>query len=210
MPFLSSTTALVAVVALTALACEAEAGGRRSRPLRTGQRTCWSEAGFIVLCAGTGQDGELRRGEPRAYTDNGDGTIRDERTALTWEKLSDDGSIHDVDNRYTWPHALRRIGEPNKAGFGGFDDWRLPNLNELETLRDLGLLDPAISTPFDTDCQPGCSVAQCSCTASSHYWSSSTHAHNPTDALAVFFGSGWAFPRAKTTKSYVRALRGGS
>jgi len=55
----------------------------------------------VIDCAGKGQDGELRRGEPRAYQDNGDGTIRDKRTALTWEKLSDDDSIHDQDNQYT-------------------------------------------------------------------------------------------------------------
>jgi hypothetical protein len=71
-------------------------------------------------------------------------------------------------------------------------------------------VNPAISAPFNTGCQLGCSVLQCSCTASSYYWSSSTYAVEPTEALAVFFGSGFVFPGAKTSKNYVRAVRGGS
>jgi len=86
---------------LSGIARDADAGGRRSRPLRTGQTTCWNTAGNVIACAGTGHDGELRRGEPRAYEDSGFGTIRDKRTALTWKKLSDDGTIHDKDTEYT-------------------------------------------------------------------------------------------------------------
>jgi hypothetical protein len=88
---------LVPLVALltVALAHDADAGARRSRPVKTGQTTCWNSDGVVIDCAGTGQDGELRRGEPRAYVDNFDGTIKDNRTALTWEKLTNDGSIHD-------------------------------------------------------------------------------------------------------------------
>ena len=201
---------LVVGLTLSALVHDAEAGARRSRPLRTGQTTCSSTAGDTIPCAGTGQDGDLRQGEPRTYQDNGDGTIRDQRTALTWEKLSDDGSIQDVNNRYTWRQALKRIDDLNAAEFAGFRDWRLPNVNELETLRDLGNVNPAISAPFNTGCQLGCSVLACSCTAASYYWSSSTYAIDPTQALAVFFGGGFVFPAAKTSKYHVRAVRGGS
>jgi hypothetical protein len=51
---------------------------------------------------GTGSDGDLQKGLARSYTDNGDGTVTDEQTGLMWEKKSDDGSIHDKDNYYTW------------------------------------------------------------------------------------------------------------
>ena len=69
--------------------------------LRTGQTACYDLVlgeGIIVPCAGTGQDGELQKGLAQDYTDNGDGTITDNRTGLMWEKLGDDGSIHDKDN----------------------------------------------------------------------------------------------------------------
>jgi hypothetical protein len=49
----------------------------------------------------------------RAYVDNGDGTITDSKTGLMWEKLSDDGSIHDWDATYTWADA-RGSHDPRK------------------------------------------------------------------------------------------------
>jgi hypothetical protein len=43
------------------------------------------------------------------YEDNGNGTVTDHLTSLTWEKKSDDGGIHDKDNSYTWSTgALQR------------------------------------------------------------------------------------------------------
>lgn len=71
----------------------------RGQPLATGQTSCWDAFGATIPCAGSGQDGELQKGLARAYTDNGDGTITDMRTGFAWEKLSDDGSIHDKDSR---------------------------------------------------------------------------------------------------------------
>lgn len=53
-----------------------------------------------------------------SFTDNGDGTITDNRTGLMWEKLSDDGSIHDKDTTYTWHNAGTKITALN--GGGGF------------------------------------------------------------------------------------------
>src|SRR5713226_336334 len=34
----------------------------------TGQTTCWDSNGNVIACAGTGQDGDLRKGAPLAYT----------------------------------------------------------------------------------------------------------------------------------------------
>jgi hypothetical protein len=65
---------------------------RLTPPLKTGQTSAY----------GTGSDGNLQKGASRAYTDNGDGTITDNTTGLMWEKKSDDGTIHDKDNTYTW------------------------------------------------------------------------------------------------------------
>ena len=206
-------TSLVAALALSTLAQEAEGGARRSRPVRTGQTTCWDTAGTVIDCTGTGQDGELRRGEPRSYQDNGDGTIRDKRTALTWEKLSDDGSIHDQDNVYTWDGMFERIDDLNTPPcFAGFCDWRVPNRFELESILDLGTTDPAVSAPFNTGCSPGCTVLTCSCPYSGVHWTSSSAA----DAESIGWGVNFFFGSVnrnylKATESYfVRAVRGGS
>lgn len=84
-----------------------------------------------------GDDGDLELGTARSYTDNGDGTITDNATGLMWEKLTDDGTIHDKDNSYTWANAFAvKIAALNTANFAEHNDWRLPNVNELQTLAD--------------------------------------------------------------------------
>ena len=65
---------------------------------------------------GAGDDGDVQAGATLAYVDNGDGTITDSNTGLTWEKklqqdyvynacIDDSGGCanpHDADNSYTW------------------------------------------------------------------------------------------------------------
>ncbi len=207
-PILAATLALT----LLLLAADAEAGARRSRPLKTGQTTCWNAAGTVVACTDTDQDGDLRRGESRSYQDNTDGTIRDKRTALTWEKLSNDGSIHDKDTTYTWANAFAKIDDLNTAAFAGFSDWRLPNESELESLVDRGLVFPAIPAIFNTNCPNGCTVLTCSCTLAAEmiFWSSTTYVNTPAQAWLVNFFDGTAYVAAKSSTYHVRAVRGGS
>ena len=45
-------------------------------------------------------------GAPLRYQDNSDGTITDLNTGLMWEKKSDDGSLHDKDDLYSWSDAV--------------------------------------------------------------------------------------------------------
>jgi hypothetical protein len=202
---------LAAVGLLVATAHDADAGARRSRPLKTGQITCWDSDGIVISCARTGQDGDLRRGENRAYLDKGDGTIRDLRTALMWEKLSDDLTIHDVDNAYEWDSAFDKIAALNTPPcFASFCDWRLPNRFELETLINLGAVNPAVSAPFNANCAAGCSVLTCSCTFASHYWSSSSIQSDTKSAWSVEFFYGSNYSDSKTVLRLVRAVRGGS
>src|SRR2546426_2080043 len=99
----------------------------------TGQTTCWDSSGNAIPCAGTGQDGELRKGAPLAYVDEGDGTVTDVNTGLMWEKLSHDGTVHDDDNDYTWATAVAgHRTRLNTTNFAGHNDCRL--LNEVQLL----------------------------------------------------------------------------
>ncbi len=138
-------------------------------------------------------------------------TITDSTTGLMWEKLSDDGGIHDQDNRYDWANATDvKVAALNAAGYAGYSDWRLPSIVELQSIINTGYYAPAVSPAFNTGCAPSCTVLNCSCTISSLYWSSSTYADVPTSAWVVYFYVGNTDANYKTSSNYVRAVRGGS
>ena len=189
-----------------------------ARLLKTGQTGCYDVAGNGIACAGTGQDGDLQKGLVRSYTDNGDGTVTDNQTGLTWEKKSDDGSIHDKDDLYSWSDTFSVfISALNTASFAGHNDWRLPNKIELQSLLDFGEADPAIDPAFNNNCgansggNPPCSVATCSCTPElAGYWSSTSVRVNPLFAWIIFFNFGISNQAHKGfDTNYVRAVRGG-
>ena len=193
-------------------ALDADAGPR-SRPIRTGQTTCYDTAGTLIPCVLTGQDGGLQRGEPRSYADEGNGTLRDKRAGLTWEKLSDDDSIHDKDNQYFWDEAFEKIDALNAMSFAGFNDWRVPNAFELMTLLFHGSTDPALAAAFDSGCAPACTVLTCSCKGSANtlYWTSTSYALQPLAAWVVNFNSAQTYAADKDGfKMNVRAVRGGT
>lgn len=179
-------------------------------PLVTGQTTCANTAGTPVACTGTGQDGALRLGVARSFTDNGNGTITDEATGLTWEKLSDDATNHDADFVYTWVQAYSlKIAQLNAQAFGGHTDWRLPNRFELDTLRNMGAANPATWPAFHNGCAGGCTVLTCSCTRSGDFWSS-TNDHDPPEyGWQVGFELGYSDGSPKGATAHVRGVRGG-
>src|SRR5947208_16243437 len=125
----------------------------------TGQMTCWDSSGNVIPCAGTGQDGDLRKGAPLSYTDNGNGTVTDNNTGLVWEKLSRDGSVHDVSNTYTWANAFaQHAATLNSTTFAGHTNCRMPNVKELEGIMNYQNVDPTVSPAFNTNCTSGCTV----------------------------------------------------
>ena len=173
--------------------------------LKTGQTFCVDSVGDGITCAGTGQDGELQKGIARSYTSNAEGTITDNVTGLVWEKLTADATIHDFNNLYTWPQAFQKIADLNTANFAGHNDWRLPNINELQTLADYSRSNPAIDPLFFFN-DPSSFIK------SDFYWSSTTWAIAPlTRAFALNFsrGSADAFNK-EPILHFVRAVRGGS
>jgi quinol monooxygenase YgiN len=150
-------------------------GGARVQLLKTGQKRCWDSSGALINCEGTGQDAAFRAGAPSPYprfTDNGDGTVTDNLTGLVWLKNAN------LFDEVTRDQALEHARNLASGSYGLLDDsqagdWRLPNVNELESLLDLNNSSgPALPTdhPF-TNLQPA------------NYWSSTS--------VAAFPALGW-------------------
>ena len=177
----------------------------------SGQKTCWNSSGAVVACAGTGHDGDVQAGAILSYVDNGDGTITDLNTGLMWEKNSFDGSIHNAGTGYTWNTATAtRVATLNSSTFAGYNDWRLPNVKELQSIIDYEKTSgPAVNPAFNNGCALNCTVSTCSCTIAGGYWSSTSDERAPTDAWIVQFASGAVTNLGKSNGFSVRAVRGG-
>jgi hypothetical protein len=184
----------------------------------SGQTTCWNSVGGVIPCFGSDQDGDIQAGATLRYQDNGDGTITDLNTGLMWEKKSDDGTIHDKDNTYLWDFAFTvHVAGLNAANFAGYQDWRLPNVKELQSIVDYEHQAPAVAPggPFSDNCVAGCTVRTCSCTGlgaqgSGFYWSSTTFLPDPFFAWEVDFAvAGDVNAGNKFSLFGVRAVRGG-
>jgi len=104
---------------------------------KTGQTKCYDEYGAEISCAGTGQDGDIQAGvtwpSPR-FTVSGD-CVMDNLTGLIWTK---DANLPNSEKK-TWQQALDYVTQLNSnGGLCGYTDWHLPNVNELESLINLG------------------------------------------------------------------------
>ena len=180
------------------------------QPPKTGQTDCFNAAGDTVSCSTSGQEGDVQNGLARSFTDNGNGTVTDNASGLTWEKLSDDGSVHDRDNVYSWVDGFAKIAALNGANFAGHSDWRMPNRFELEQLVRLDVIKPSTYAQFHTNCSIGCTVLTCSCTRFNYYWTSSTFESDSVGAWAVDFYDAFLSSILKTDTLGVRAVRGRS
>ena len=200
----------------TSLLCAPNAGPTDGGFPATGQTQCWDPPGTTIPCAGTGQDGDLRTGAALAYVDNGDGTITDLNTGLMWEKGSQDGTIHDVNATNDWAHTFAKAFLLNAMNFAGHNDWRVPNIRELQSIVDYQNQSPAVAPAFNNSCGPGCTVLTCSCTAVGPYWSSTAAVTFTDQAWLVDFTDGSIFDDVKQFGPFpvvfedTRCVRGGS
>jgi len=119
------------------------------------------------------------------FFDNCDGTVTDLRTGLVWQKETS-GPVMTLDDA---------INDCEDLSFAGFDDWRLPNKNELMSLVNFDQESPAIDTTFFSD------------TYSDKYWTSTTFSGDEPGVWQVHFKNGQL--EYSSDAAYLRAVRGG-
>ena len=130
---------------LTLTVCGSASAARVALP-KTGQTTSYAP----------GDDGALQKGVawpiPR-FTNNGDGTVKDNLTGLIWLKNANCtdtvGGIVKSGGKLTWANALTWSNNLASGACGLADgstagQWRLPNVNELASLIDLSSYGPAL------------------------------------------------------------------
>ncbi len=115
------------------------------------------------------------------FEDNGDQTITDHATGLTWTK-------QDSSRPLNWPNALEYSENLEHAGHS---DWRLPNAKELQSIIDYtrspdttgsAAIDPIFELTEITNEGGEKDFGQ--------YWSSTTHVGQRSAATAVYFAFG--------------------
>jgi hypothetical protein len=176
---------------------------------QTGQHTSYTP----------GDDGDIQSGvvlpTPR-FTDNGDGTLRDNLTNLIWLKNGNCATAPATSQQ----NAIAAILQLNTNGkMNGFDcgdaalhkDWRLPNIAELQSLINYGFVNPAFSNAAGT-ANGTASDPFSNFQVAAGYWSSTTYAGDPTIGWGINFSNpstiinnGW-----KTFSGFVLAVRGGT
>lgn len=139
----------------------------------------------------TGQAGDSPFGavwpEPRFLVEPGD-TVRDRLTGLIWRRAADLTGAPVL-----WEDALEAVRKLNSEEGG----WRLPNINELESLVDMSRHDPALPAghPFK-ECREV-------------YWSSTTSMFEPDWAWALYMNKGAVgVGRKGYARFHVWAVRG--
>lgn len=110
-------------------------------------------------------------------------SILDRKTGLHWSQ-ENYGPV-------SWQTAMEFC---NRFKVGLLDDWRLPTIEELLTLVDYTICNPATKLPA---------------IKTYNYWSSTTYTYYPDYARLLYFGNGYNSAYYKYNYYYVRAVRGG-
>jgi len=206
------------LIFFTLSACSAFAA---ARPLPypvigTGQDRCYDNRSEIAAPKPGqpfyGQDAQHQGVKPD-YKDNGNGTITDLNTGLTWVKARGE--------KMTWDDAVAGAA---KCRAGGFSDWRMPAIKELYSLINFnggcGGTE-ANSRPYlDTkhfdfvygDTSKGVRIIDC------QDWSATQYTGKTMGGNATVFGVNFAdgrikgypkaFPNGRSARMYARYVRG--
>jgi hypothetical protein len=133
---------------------------------------------------------------PRNFTNNGDNTVTDNTTSLMWQQTDDTTTYNwfeatgTEDTEYN-PSVIDVCGS---LILGGYNDWRLPERRELESIVHYDRASPAIDTSYFSG-------------SYLDYWSA-TESSGGTSAWKVYFENGMVGSFYKINSYFVRCVRG--
>jgi len=131
-----------------------------------------------------------------SFVEKGDGTVTDTSTELMWAKCSEGQTVPtctstNFPTTMNWSYALDAA---KNSQLGGHNDWRLPNLKELQSLVDYSRSSPAINpTHFPN-------------TLNNFFWTSTGDLNS---VWSVNFGNGLVSSSGRSGSYAVRLVRGG-
>ena len=133
------------------------------------------------------------------FTDNGDGTITDNRTRLMWTKDAGTPTVSSCAGGIkNWQEALDYIACLNSINHLGYSDWKLPGVKELISLVDYSRFGPPLP------------LSHSFLNVQSYvYWSSSSDAGGTNVAWVVYMWVGYVYDFSKTCNYYVWPVRSG-
>jgi hypothetical protein len=158
-----------------------------------------------------GDDGSVQSGKMAPYPrfiDNGNGTVSDLLTGLTWLKQA---SCIQGD----WPTSVAAVNTLANGQCGLTDgstagSWHMPNRSEMESLQDRmqsNLSQLLNQTDYNSDGSVFQAAILSSFLASQYYWTSTTDAANPSAAWTVYSCDFGVYDTPKTDIGYTLAVR---
>lgn len=142
--------------------------------------------------------------------------LQDEHTGLMWElKQNHSHSLHYKNHTYSWYNPKVKIGKQNAgkctgsrcdtsafimavnaAKLCGYNDWRIPNREELRSIVDYSRFNPVLDRRFFPN------------TLAASYWTSSQDSTSKSHAWTLNFKYGDGYYNKISNPSHIRLVRG--
>jgi hypothetical protein len=116
---------------------------------------------------------------------NGNNVVKDNHTGLIWEDRNS--------SLYTYSAAVTYC---NNLVYAGYQDWRIPNMIELQSIIDRDRSLPAIITAFTT-----------SINMDNSYWSNDTYVSDTNKQWGIDFYRGMTANTSSSFQTYVKCVR---
>ncbi len=164
-------------------------------------------AATLMVCGSALAQQSCPSGYPRTtpdsdFADAGNGTVRHIPTGLIWKRCAEgqtwDGTTcQGIAGSYVWQQAFQQADAVNAVSYAGQTDWRVPNINELKSIAEMGCYNPSIN------------LTQFPATPASYFWSGSPLVGSTYYASVENFGYGLDQWYGRNYAHQVRLVRAG-